>query len=165
MIPQRNRAALQTPRIDFTRWTWKNKIKQTSKLAFQRNLPLCWAAGRAVIWDKLGSLCRAECTAFLKSWVNIKHKRKCLPGSSELPLCLQPSSNEVIRESTLSAASAAAACHHGSVQSPATVYPAGVSPAPSAPRVHTPEGEGGRKVTRFAPPTYSHYLDRPLPTA
>ncbi len=70
---------------------------------FQSNLPLYRVEGRAVIWDKLGSLCRAECTAFLKSWVNIKHKRKYLSESSELPLslclCLQMSSNEVIRES------------------------------------------------------------------
>lgn len=156
MIPQRNRAAFQTPRIDFTRAHTHTKM---IKLAFQCNLPLCWAPGRAEIWDKLDSLCRAVRTAFLKSWVNIKHKRKYQPGSSELPLSPQPSSNEVIRESS------ADACHHGSVQSPATVYPAGVSPAPAAPRVHTPEGEGGRKVTRFAPPSYSHYLDRPLPSA
>lgn len=122
---------------------------------FQSNLPLCWAAGRAVIWDKLGSLCRAECRAFLKSWVNIKHKRKYLSESSELPLslslCLQTSSNEVIRES-------------GSVQ-PLLLHVTmvlsnhlppfiqrGWVPLVCPPRAHT--GGGGRQKSHKVCPTY-----------
>jgi len=60
MIPQRNRAAFQTDFIHIEK-------KLDTKLAFQCNLPLCWAPGMAEIWDKLGSLCRAVRTAFLKS--------------------------------------------------------------------------------------------------
>lgn len=76
MIPQRGRAQIAS--ISHTHPYKKSR----HKLVFQSNLPLCWPAGRAVIWDKLGSLCRAECTAFLKSWVSVKHKRKYLAGAA-----------------------------------------------------------------------------------